>query len=594
MHFFERTVFCGLVTADLVGKKITLAGWVNKRRDHGGLIFIDIRDRSGLMQLVFNPAYSKEAHELAHQLRSEFVISVQGTVVDRALGTINNELSTGKWELQVEQLEILNKAKVLPFTLEEAEHVDEELRLKYRYIDLRRPAMHERIALRSKVVYAIREFMNTQGFYEIETPILTKNTPEGSREFLVPSRIYPRSVYALPQSPQLYKQLLMASGMERYFQIARCFRDEDSRLDRQPEFTQFDMEMSFIKEGDIQQVIEKLIAHIWKQVLGIDLALPFPRLTHAQAFGAYGSDKPDLRFALKITDITAVFKTTELSFLKAVVEQGGHVGTLHVTNRDFTRSELDALVVKAQQLGAKGLLWMRIKDDATVESPISKFLPADFVAQLRTHIPDVAAGSTLFVIAGTYKQAWTVLGRLRLELGHSLNLIPENPRFNFSWIVDFPLFEYDEEAKRWDAAHHPFTSPQEGWEGKNPGQMMARAYDIVLNGFELGGGSIRIIDAAVQSKVFDLLGLSKEQTQKKFGFLLEAQEYGFPPHGGIALGIDRLIMLITKSASIREVIAFPKTQKGYDPLMESPTEADEAQLKDCGLRFLPVEPIKKS
>jgi aspartyl-tRNA synthetase len=586
MHFFERTVFCGCVTESHVSQKIMLAGWVNKRRDHGGLIFIDIRDRSGIMQLVFNPDLSAQAHELAHQLRSEYVIWVHGTVVPRTAATVNAALPTGSWELQVEKLEILNKAKVLPFTLEEADGVDEELRLKYRYIDLRRPAMHERIALRSNVVYAMREFFTSEGFYEIETPLLTKNTPEGSREFLVPSRIYPRSIYALPQSPQLYKQLLMASGMERYFQIARCFRDEDSRLDRQPEFTQLDVEMSFIKEGDIQSIIERLLVHVWKKVLGIELATPFERLTYAQAFGAYGSDKPDLRFGTKITDITSLFATTELSFLKTIVGNGGHVGAIAIHEHDFSRSELDNLVQKAQQLGAKGLLWMRVKDEGVVESPVSKFLATNFAQQLSASMPEVKPGSTLFIVAGSYKDAWTVLGRLRLELAHTLKMIPETPRFHFSWIVDFPLFEYDEQTKRFDAAHHPFTAPQEGFENQNPGQMMARAYDIVLNGFELGGGSIRIIDAAIQSRIFQLLGLSPEQTQKKFGFLLEAQEYGFPPHGGIALGIDRLIMLLTKSSSIREVIAFPKTQKGYDPLMESPTEIDEAQLKDYGLRFL--------
>ncbi len=589
MQFFERTVACGLVTKSYLNKVIHLAGWVNKRRDHGGLIFIDLRDRTGLMQLVFNSAISQEAHDLAHSLRSEFVISVSGKVVERAPETINPALATGTLELHVEKLIIFSKSKTLPFTLEEAEDVDEELRLKYRYIDLRRPKMHERIALRSKVTFAIREFMVKEGFYEIETPILTKNTPEGSREFIVPSRIYQHSFYALPQSPQLYKQLLMASGMERYFQIARCFRDEDSRLDRQPEFTQFDVEMSFIKEGDIQSVIERLLAHVWKKTLDIDLPIPFPRMTFDHAFAAYGSDKPDLRYDLKINDITAAFADTELKFLKDVITAGGKVGALHVADREFTRSELDSWVDKAQVLGAKGLLWMRIKNETTIESPVSKFLPADFYKQLQQSIPDIKPGSVLFIIAGQYKEAWTLLGRLRIETAHALQMVPENAPFNFSWIIDFPLFEWDAEAKRWDSVNHPFTAPQDGYEKLEPGAMKARAYDVILNGFELGGGSIRICDSALQSKVFDILGLSKEQAHKKFGFLLEALEFGFPPHGGIALGIDRLIMLMCGASSIREVFAFPKTQRGYDPLMDSPTEVDEIQLRDYGLRFLPLK-----
>ena len=462
MQFFERTVACGLVKAEHLGKTITLSGWVNKRRDHGGLIFIDLRDRYGLMQLVFSPEFGKEAHEQAHQLRSEFVITVHGRVVDRTPATINSALATGQWELHVDKLEILSKAKTLPFTLEEAAGVDEELRLKYRYLDLRRPEMHAKLALRHQVVFAMREFLQQQDFYEIETPILTKNTPEGAREFIVPSRIYERHFYALPQSPQLYKQLLMAAGMERYFQIARCFRDEDSRADRQPEFTQLDIEMSFIEEGDIQSLMEKLLAFVWKKALNVDIALPFQRLTYDVAFSQYGSDKPDLRFALPIQDISSAFATTELTFLRAVMDKGGKVGALHVADHAFTRSELDSWVSKAQLLGAKGLLWMRVKD-GVVESPVSKFLPANFIEQVQKNIPTFKDGSTLFIIAGPYKDAWTLLGRLRQELGAALGMIPEG-LFNFSWVTDFPLFEYDEQSKQWNSVHHPFTSPQAGWE----------------------------------------------------------------------------------------------------------------------------------
>ena len=588
MERFERTVSCGLVNAGHLGKKISLSGWVNRRRDHGGLIFIDLRDRSGLMQLVFNPDFSKEVHEQAHKLRSEFVISIVGTVIERTPETVNTELPTGKWELQAESLTILSKAKQLPFTLEEAGNVDEELRLKYRYLDLRRPEMHEKFALRHKVVYAIREFLNNEDFYEIETPILTKNTPEGAREFLVPSRIHKGSFYALPQSPQLYKQLLMASGMERYFQIARCFRDEDLRADRQPEFTQLDLEMSFIKEGDVQSLLERLMVYVWKKAFNVEIATPFERMTYDEAFSQYGSDKPDLRFEMKIHDCTKLFENTELKFMRAVLDKGGKIGGVHIRGQEFSRSELDGWVDKAQDLGAKGLLWMRIGQDGKVESPVAKFLPEDFFAQLQEVFPTIVRSSVVFLVAGNYKPAWEILGRLRLALAHEMKLIPQD-EFHFSWITDFPLFEYDEEKKRWNAMHHPFTSPQEGWENLEPAQMKARAYDIVLNGTELGGGSIRINKSDMQEKVFDLLGLSKEQTQKKFGFLLEAQQLGFPPHGGIALGIDRWIMLMSNSSSIREVIAFPKTARGIDPMMESPTEVEDEKLREYGLRVMPTK-----
>lgn len=582
---YERTVSCGRVDGQYLGKKIYLSGWVNKRRDHGGLIFIDLRDRSGIMQLVFNPDFSVVAHDQAHQLRSEYVISVVGTVVERLASTVNPDVPTGKFELQVEAVTVLSKAKTLPFTLDEAAHVDEELRLTYRYLDLRRPEMHEKLVLRNNVIFSLREFMHNEGFYDIETPILTKNTPEGAREFLVPSRLHKHSFYALPQSPQLYKQLLMAGGMERYYQVARCFRDEDLRADRQPEFTQLDIEMSFITEADIQDVIERLIAHVWKKTLNIDVKIPFPRMPYETAFSLYGSDKPDLRFGLPIVDLTNLFQGTQLSFLKAILEKEGKIGALWV-RKDFTRSELDSWVNKAQKLEAKGLLWIRMKEDGTIDSPVSKFLPSDFAQRIKSSIPEFDKHSTLFLVAGKSVQAWTVLGRLRLELAKELNMIPTN-EFNFSWITDFPLFEQDETTKAWNAVHHPFTSPQEGWQTLEPSQMKARAYDVVLNGVELGGGSIRIHDAQVQDKVFDLLGLSKEQAKRKFGFLLEAQELGFPPHGGIALGLDRLIMLMCQAVSIREVIAFPKMQSGYDPLMQAPTEVEESDLREYGLSFLP-------
>lgn len=586
MQRFERTVFCGLVDESLLGKEITLAGWVNRRRDLGKLIFIDLRDRTGLMQLIFNPEVSSEIHDLAGTLRSEYVISVKGKVVNRAKGMINSDMATGSYELQVHGLTILNRSKTLPFNLDELANVDDELRFKYRYLDLRNSAHHERLALRNKVTFAMREFLQHDGFYEIETPILTKNTPEGAREFIVPSRVHKTHFYALPQSPQLYKQLLMAAGMERYFQVARCFRDEDLRADRQPEFTQLDIEMSFVNEQDIQDLIERLLKHIWKKIFNIDLQIPFPRMTYDDAFAFYGSDKPDLRFALKIQDCSKLFEDTEIKFLRAVLENHGKIGALCIPDHSFTRSELDAWTERAPKLGAKGIVWVRFDKDGKPESSIAKFLSATFFEDCKKIFPELTAQSTLFIIAGPYKHAWTSLGRLRLELAQSLNMIPKE-QFHFSWVVDFPLLEYNEETQSYDATHHPFTSPQEGWENLPPDKIKARAYDVVLNGIELGGGSIRIHDAHMQDKVFNLIGLSKEQAQAKFGFLLEAQEYGFPPHGGIALGLDRFIMLMCGASSIRDVIAFPKTTSGYDPLMDSPVEVSDEQLKDYGLCVLP-------
>jgi len=585
MQSIERSVECGLVSEKELGKELALVGWVNRRRDHGGLTFIDLRDRSGIMQVVFNPDFDAHAHAEAHSLRSEYVIGVKGTIVKRTEETINQAMTTGQYELQVSALTIFNTATSLPFHLDDADKVDEELRLKYRYLDLRRPAMHHNFALRSFVLFTIRHFFIEHGFYEVETPILTKNTPEGAREFMVPSRINQRHFYAMPQSPQLYKQLLMASGIERYFQIAKCFRDEDLRADRQPEFTQLDMEMSFTDEKEIQTITENVLKTIWHMVYNLEITTPFKRLSYQEAIARFGSDKPDMRFEMELTDCTPLFANTELSFIKSVIDKGGKIGAVHVENHEFARSEVDGMVDVAQSFGAKGLLWIRFKDGKP-DSPVAKFLPEDFFEHAKKLFPTLTQKSTLFLVAGNYSEAWTILGRMRLHLAKKLNLIDES-KHAFLWVTDFPLFEYDADTNRYNAVHHPFTAPQDGWENKEPKDMIARAYDVVLNGTELGGGSIRIHKKAMQDKVFDLLGLDQEKAEQKFGFLLRAQELGFPPHGGIALGLDRLLMILTNSPSIRDVIAFPKTQRGFDPLMEAPTEVDEGQLKEYGLKFLP-------
>lgn len=588
MACFERTIGCGKVTAEYLEKNITLDGWVQKRRDHGGLIFIDLRDRSGIMQIVFNKEMSKSLHDEANTLRSEYVICVKGKVTKRAPGTTNKELNTGELELQVDELNILNEAKGLPFSLENADQVDEELRLKYRYLDLRRLPMLNRIALRHKFIFALREFLNNQEFYEIETPILTKNTAEGAREFLVPARVYAGKFYSLPQSPQLYKQLLMAAGMEKYFQVAKCFRDEDLRADRQPEFTQLDMELSFVKEKNIQDIIENLIKYILEKVFNKDIEIPFKRIAYKEAFENYGSDKPDTRFSLKIKDLSNLFKDTNLKFLKSVLEKNGKIGAIRIKEHDFTRSELDSWVKYAQRIGAGGLLWVKFDQNNNSESPVAKFLDNNFFDKLKECIPDLSNKDTIFIIAGDYKKSWDLLGRLRLELAKSLNLIPKD-KLNFLWVIDFPLLEWSEESNRYASVHHPFTSPQDDWEGQEIGQIKARAYDIVLNGVEIGGGSIRIHRPEVQEKIFKLLGLNEEEMEKHFGFLLEAQKLGFPPQGGIALGIDRLLMLLLNCRSIREVIAFPKSQSGYDPMMESPSVVEKEKLKEYHIKTIEQE-----
>jgi aspartyl-tRNA synthetase len=565
--------------------KIKIEGWIHRIRNHGNLFFIDLRDYSGIIQLVYDISKNKSVEANIQKLKNESVISAYGYIKKRSIETINKNISTGEIEFIIEDIKIQNLSITLPFPINEDINVDEELRLKYRYLDLRKPSMQKNIKLRHEIIFAIRQLLHDENFLEIETPILTKNTPEGAREFIVPTRLDGR-FFALPQSPQLYKQLLMASGFNKYFQVARCFRDEDLRADRQFEFTQLDMEMSFITELDIQNLIEKIIMMIFNRFLNLSVKPPFIRMPYSEAFDKYGSDKPDLRLNLIINNVTNLFQSTSIDFINKIIGNNGKIGALHIQNKKFTRSELDHFVDYMVKNGAKGLLWIKVGDDNnTLESPIAKLLPTDFITLLKKQFPSLAPNDTFFIIAGEYKQTWTYLGRLRLYIGNLLELINKN-EYKFLWVTDFPLFEYSKEDKTWQAVHHPFTRPnKKEFCDSDIESLTAVAYDLVLNGIELGGGSMRIYEKELQEKIFTILGLEKELMQKKFGFLLEAQEYGFPPHGGIAIGLDRLIMLIVKAQSIRDVIAFPKTPSG-DPLMDGPSIIDNQFLKEYKLKKL--------
>ncbi|MCY7793343.1 aspartate--tRNA ligase, partial [Bacillus haynesii] len=559
---FGRTYYCGEITEKAIGESVVLKGWVQKRRDLGGLIFIDLRDRTGIVQVVFNPDVSKAALETAESIRSEYVLDITGKVVAREEATVNPNLKTGRIEIQAESVEVLSAAKTPPFAIsDQAAEVSEDIRLKHRYLDLRRPEMFNSLKMRHNVTKAVRRFLDDNGFLDIETPVLTKSTPEGARDYLVPSRVHEGEFYALPQSPQIFKQLLMVSGFDRYYQIARCFRDEDLRADRQPEFTQIDIEMSFMSQEDIMKLSEEMMAHVMRETHGIEISLPLPRMSYEDAMNRYGSDKPDTRFGMLLTDVSEAVKDSDFKVFASAVTSGGAVKAINVKGAaaNYSRKDIDALGEFAANYGAKGLAWLKTEADG-LKGPIAKFFAGEKQEALVQAL-DAADGDLLLFVADKLEVANDALGALRLKLGKELNLIDES-LFNFLWVVDWPLLEYDAEEGRYYAAHHPFTMPvREDLKliETNPQDMKAQAYDLVLNGYELGGGSIRIFEKDVQEKMFGLLGFSEEEAKEQFGFLLEAFEYGAPPHGGIALGLDRLVMLLSGRTNLRDTIAFPKT-----------------------------------
>ena len=581
----KRTHSCGALTAADAGTEVILCGWVSRQRDHGGLIFIDLRDRSGTVQLVFSPEINQAALLKADGVRTEYVLSVRGAVRLRSPETVNPAMETGAIEVCGEEVRILNPAKTPPFYIQDNVDVDETVRLKYRYLDLRRPEMQHNLILRHRVAKTMRDFFDSRNFIEVETPMLTKSTPEGARDYLVPSRVNPGKFYALPQSPQIFKQILMVAGYERYFQIVRCFRDEDLRADRQPEFTQLDVEMSFVERDDVLAIMEKMIAEVFKVAIGAELSLPMRRLSYDEAMQKYGSDKPDLRFDMEIFDLSEAMQGSDFKVFESVLAAGGKIKGINVKgNAAIPRRELDGLVNYVGQYGAKGLAWIGYTAEG-LKSQISKFFSEEQLEKIRL-TAQAEEGDLVLIIADKPAVAVNAMGQLRLEMARRMNLIDPD-KLAFAWVLDFPMFEYDEEEKRYVAMHHPFTSPRDEdiqYLETDPGRIKAKAYDMVLNGTEIGGGSIRIFQRDVQEKVFKAIGLTEEEANEKFGYLLEAFEFGTPPHGGIAFGLDRLIMLMAKRSSIRDVIAFPKTQSATDLMSQAPSEVSLRQLKELSIR----------